>query len=75
MQASVSINSLIRLSHIILQIVLTDIDECFFAATTGVDLCEDDGNSQCVNSEGTFVCECVPGYEQINGTCSSKHPP
>ena len=34
-----------------------------------MDVCENEMNSQCVNSEGSFVCVCVPGYVVINGSC------
>ena len=50
----------------------TDVDECLEASLVSMELCQDDRNSQCLNSEGSFVCICVPGYEEINGTCSRK---
>ena len=50
--------------------IIVDIDECLEAALSSVDLC--DQNSQCVNSDGSFSCICVPGYEEINGTCSRE---
>ena len=50
----------------------TDIDECFVAAVEGTDLCENETNSRCVNSEGSFDCVCVPGYTVVNGTCQRK---
>ena len=40
-----------------------DIDEC----TTGVHNCTQ--NQQCINRPGSFICECVSGYELLNGTC------
>ena len=51
-----------------------DVDECLEAALRATDLCADDANSQCVNTEGSFVCVCVPGYEEVNGTCARKQP-
>ena len=48
--------------------VLADVDECFEAATAAVVVCED-VNSVCVNLEGSFRCDCVPGYLTTNGTC------
>ena len=51
---------------------LTDIDECFEAALNATDLCEGDGNSQCLNTHGSYLCVCVPGHEDINGTCTRK---
>lgn len=50
----------------------TDIDECLEAALSATDLCEEDKNSQCQNTEGSFECICVPGYEKMNETCSRK---
>ena len=47
----------------------TDVDECLDAAINVVNLCED--NSECVNTEGSFLCPCVPGYEMVNETCTS----
>ena len=43
--------------------MLLDIDEC----STGDHNCTQ--NQWCVNSPGTFICECVSGYELLNGTC------
>lgn len=50
----------------------TDVDECLQAALNAMDLCEVDKNSECLNTEGSFICVCVPGYEKINNTCSRK---
>lgn len=49
-----------------------DVDECLEAALSAMDLCEDDKNSQCLNTEGSHMCVCVPGYERVNETCSRK---
>lgn len=50
-----------------------DIDECFQAALLSIDLCGNVTNSQCVNSEGSFDCNCAPSYSMTNdGTCLSK---
>ena len=42
----------------------------------GIDECSTDHNctqnQQCVNILGTFICECVSGYELLNGTCESN---
>ena len=43
-----------------------DIDEC----TTGVHGCLQ--NQQCINRPGNYVCECVTGYELLNGTCEGN---
>ena len=47
----------------LLKCYFIDIDEC----STGVHNCTQ--NQQCVNSLGTFSCECNSGYELLNGTC------
>ena len=49
-----------------------DIDECLAAALEGMDVCESDKNSQCLNTEGSFDCVCVPGYVVTNGSCQRK---
>ena len=46
--------------------MLLDIDEC----STGVHNCTQ--NQQCVNMPGTFICECVSGYELLNGNCEGN---
>ncbi|KAL3837136.1 hypothetical protein ACJMK2_022514, partial [Sinanodonta woodiana] len=40
----------------------TDIDECIYRPCTGV-------NVQCINTMGSYVCDCVRGYRSINGVC------
>ena len=45
-----------------------DIDEC----STGVHNCTQNQHVQCVNSPGTFICECVSGYKLLNGTCEGN---
>ena len=47
----------------VFNMLLLDIDEC----TTGVHNCIQ--NQQCVNRPGNYVCECLIGYELLNGTC------
>ena len=44
-----------------------DIDEC----STGDHNCTQN-HLQCVNRPGTFICECVTGYELLNGTCEGN---
>lgn len=49
-----------------------DIDECFEAAVALSDLCVNISGSQCVNTEGSFDCACVPGYFlNDDGVCES----
>lgn len=45
--------------------ILLDIDEC----STEIHNCSQLQNEQCDNRPGTFVCECISGYEQLNGIC------
>ena len=51
-----------------------DIDECFEAAFEPLILiCDSGQNVQCVNTNGSFECVCVPGYKLgENGTCERK---
>ena len=51
---------------------LTDKDECLEAAHQGINICEMDENSQCLNLEGSYECSCVSGYLNVNGTCQRK---
>lgn len=51
----------------------TDTNECFLAALTSIDVCENDENAECVNTAGFYNCSCVPGYERINGSCHSEY--
>ncbi len=49
-----------------------DINECFQAALILTDLCENDPNSQCINTEGSFTCTCAPGYTLQNESCQRE---
>ena len=44
-----------------------DIDEC----STGDHNCTQN-HLQCVNMPGTFICECVSGYELVNENCQGN---
>ena len=46
--------------------MLLDIDEC----STGEHNCTH--NQQCVNNPGDYQCECVSGYELLNGNCEGN---
>lgn len=43
-----------------------DIDEC----ATGRDDCS--ANSNCLNTPGSFECNCRTGYQNISGVCIGK---
>ncbi|XP_060067948.1 mucin-like protein [Ylistrum balloti] len=40
-----------------------DIDECLNAS---VNMC----NQNCTNTEGSFMCSCLPGYRELQGVCT-----
>ena len=46
--------------------MLLDIDEC----STGDHNCTQ--NQRCVDKPGTFICECINGYELLNGVCEGN---
>ena len=53
---------------------LTDIDECREAAIAdpAIEICGED-NTQCKNTEGSFKCVCVDGYQKNQmGKCKRK---
>ena len=50
-----------------------DIDECLEAALASFVLCTE-LNAQCVNTDGSFECVCVDGYELVDGECKRKIP-
>ncbi|CAG2228184.1 unnamed protein product [Mytilus edulis] len=43
-----------------------DINEC----SGGVNPCDTSSNQRCVNTPGSFVCQCVTGYQNDTGTCT-----
>ena len=45
---------------------LLDIDEC---SETPM-ICG--AGAACINQEGNYTCECVVGFEMVNGTCLGK---
>ena len=48
----------------------TDIDECIDAALSDSELCP--GSFECLNSIGSYLCVCPPGYQNRSGLCQSK---
>ena len=45
-----------------------DIDECRMSILEGVVACVE-VNTECINTEGSFDCACVGGYELVDGEC------
>ena len=48
----------------------SDIDECLEAAVYNIQLCTQ--NTVCVNTDGTYECPCISGFQLTNGTCQSE---
>ena len=44
-----------------------DVDECNVNNT-----CDTTNNQKCVNTAGSYICQCVTGYQNESGTCTSK---
>lgn len=47
--------------------IIPDIDEC-----TSSEANECDSNALCTNTEGSYVCRCIRGYERDGKRCSGK---
>lgn len=50
---------------------MVDIDECRLAALESLVICTQ-ANTQCMNTDGSFECVCVDGYELVGGECIRK---
>lgn len=47
-----------------------DVDECQLSADRQVAPCSP--QQRCTNLPGSFQCECLPGYTNVSGVCTSK---
>ena len=47
------------------QFLISDVDECTF----GTHDCDDSSRANCTNTEGSFICECKPGYIGDGKSC------
>lgn len=43
---------------------LTDIDECKHLGDPNGNHCR--SNTRCVNTNGSYICECLPGYQRVD---------
>ena len=43
-----------------IMLTCTDIDECSLGT--------DDCSQECINTEGSYTCQCFPSYSMINST-------
>lgn len=53
--------------NIYLQFAYVDFDECASPETN-----ECDPNALCTNTEGSYVCRCVKGYQGDGTNCTGK---
>ena len=45
--------------------LISDVDECTF----GTHDCDKSSHAKCINTEGSFKCECIPGYIGDGKSC------
>ena len=45
-----------------------DVDECNAVNNP----CDTANNQKCVNTAGSYICQCVTGYHNVSGTCTGK---
>jgi hypothetical protein len=45
-----------------------DVDDCNAVNNP----CDTTNNQKCVNTAGSYICQCVTGYHNVSGTCTSK---
>ena len=55
-------------SHCQFSIIITDIDECSRPDTN-----QCDSNALCNNTEGSYVCSCLNGYQGDGRNCTGKY--
>ena len=48
--------------------VIADVDECLLA---DVNIC--DSNAMCTNTQGSYVCRCLRGYQGDGLTCEGEY--
>ena len=48
--------------------LLADLDECAIPETNECDL-----NALCTNTEGSYVCRCLDGYQGDGRNCTGKY--
>lgn len=50
--------------HMIIVCIISDIDECQQEGGLNGHHCH--SNTKCVNTVGSYVCECLPGYRRVD---------
>ena len=50
-------------------LLYADIDEC----ELNIDNCDTIENSECMNTPGSYVCDCMPGYTKNGTSCIGNH--
>ncbi|WAR23222.1 MLP-like protein [Mya arenaria] len=45
----------------------TDVDECKDQSS----LCTDKLNATCINTNGSYSCQCIPGFYEVDGICEA----
>lgn len=62
---------IIMLIYLYSKCMIVDIDDCRVAALESLEICSKD-NTLCVNTNGSFDCVCVDGYELVNQQCQRE---
>ena len=53
---------------IVFTLIIIDIDECVSAETN-----ECDPNALCTNTDGSYICRCLSGYQGDGRNCTGKY--